>query len=60
VLPTGTSTCSGGFNTSIGSYVAGPATLDVQLIVNGTVKDTKLVQVSLEEGIIVTPPASDS
>jgi hypothetical protein len=65
VLPTGSSSGStsvAASNASAGSgmLVAGAATLDVQLIVNGTVKDTKLVKVSLEEGIIIVPPASDS
>jgi hypothetical protein len=65
VLPTGSSSGStsvAASNASAGSgmLVGGAATLDVQLVVNGAVKDTKLVQVSLEEGIIITPPASDA
>lgn len=47
VLPTGTSTCSSSFNTSIGSYVAGPATLEVQLIQGGVVVSTTTTPVTL-------------
>jgi hypothetical protein len=59
VLPTGTSTCSGGFNTSIGSYVSGPATLEVDLIQGGVVVNTTTVPVTLApKPTIVTAAAS--
>jgi hypothetical protein len=63
VLPPGsssgsTSVAASNASAGSGTLVEGPATLDVQLIVNGTVKDTKLVQVSLQEGIITSPPPS--
>jgi hypothetical protein len=47
VLPTGTSTCTGGFNTSIGSYVAGPATLLIQLIQGGSVVSSTTLPITL-------------
>ena len=61
VLPTGTSSGSvsvAASNASAGSgtLAAGAATLDVQLLVNGTVADTKIAQVTLQQGIINTPP----
>jgi hypothetical protein len=62
VLPTGTSTCSAGFNTSIGSYVAGPATLEVQLIQGGIVVNTTTVPVTLapKPTIVTVAPTSSA
>jgi hypothetical protein len=63
VLPTGswtgfTSVAASSSSAGSGALVEGAANLDVQLIVNGTVKDSKLQQVSLQQGIITSPPAA--
>jgi hypothetical protein len=63
VLPNGTFNVQGSIVASnatggTGTLVDGPATFELQLLVNGTVLETTTVAVTLATGIIVPPPDS--